>query len=154
MNLVSKSLVLFLVTRTTNAKLRAAPTETTLSEDSVFWSRHSMSVNLMNDSEYKPKEKITSFGQITEEDIPVLQKAWGDALVSISKTYQESGYDAAKELAQSVLDSAYCCTALVYQCCSSLRSLLVTRRFGIPKKEPWHTLLAAMIVTPTIRGLP
>jgi hypothetical protein len=37
-----------------------------------------------------------------------LQKAWGDALVSISNTYQESGYDAAKELAQSVLDSAYC----------------------------------------------
>ncbi len=59
-------------------------------------------------ADYKPEQTVTSFGLITEEDIPALQKAWGEALVNISNTYQEKGFEAAKELAQSVLDSAYC----------------------------------------------
>ena len=65
--------------------------------------------NLAIDAEdYKPEQVTTTFGEITEDDIPALQKAWGEALVNISKTYEEKGFEAAKELAQSVLDSAYC----------------------------------------------
>merc|ERR1712187_637836 len=35
------------------------------------------------------------------------QKGWGDALVKISKTYEDEGFDAAKKLAGEVIDAAY-----------------------------------------------
>jgi hypothetical protein len=102
MNVFCKTAFLFLFVKTTDANLRVASKQTLNEELS-----HARQLAL-DPSAYRPEEKIATFGVITEEDIPVLQKAWGDALVSISDTYQESGYDAAKKLAQSVLDSAYC----------------------------------------------
>lgn len=44
---------------------------------------------------------------ITRDQVLAGQKAWCDALVSISTTYDSSGFDAAKKLAETVLDSAY-----------------------------------------------
>ena len=44
---------------------------------------------------------------ITVAEIDAAQKAWGNALVKISDTYASSGFDAAKTLAQQVLDAAY-----------------------------------------------
>jgi hypothetical protein len=44
---------------------------------------------------------------ITEAEVLAAQKAWGDALVAISDTYEKNGQAAAKELAGKVLDSAY-----------------------------------------------
>merc|ERR1712107_139005 len=35
------------------------------------------------------------------------QKAWGDALVKISKTFENEGFEAAKALAEKVVDTAY-----------------------------------------------
>lgn len=44
---------------------------------------------------------------ITEADVIAAQNAWGSALVSISRTYDEQGIEAASKLAGEVLDSAY-----------------------------------------------
>jgi len=44
---------------------------------------------------------------ITEAEVLAAQEAWGDALVKISTTYEEKGLEAAKELAQQVIDQAY-----------------------------------------------
>lgn len=44
---------------------------------------------------------------ITAAEIEAAQKAWGDALVSISRTFETQGIDKAKALASNVLDSAY-----------------------------------------------
>jgi hypothetical protein len=44
---------------------------------------------------------------ITEADLTQARAAWADALVSISKTYEESGIDAARVLASDILDAAY-----------------------------------------------
>ncbi|WP_271253549.1 metal-independent carbonic anhydrase [Pseudanabaena sp. Chao 1811] len=44
---------------------------------------------------------------ITESEVLEAQKAWGEALVSISTTYEKEGKDAAKELAGKVIDKAY-----------------------------------------------
>ena len=44
---------------------------------------------------------------ISLAEIEAAQKAWGDALLQISSTYQTSGIVAAKNLAQDVLDAAY-----------------------------------------------
>jgi len=44
---------------------------------------------------------------ISLAEIEAAQKAWGDALVQISSTYYSQGIDAAKALAQKVLDAAY-----------------------------------------------
>ena len=49
----------------------------------------------------------TATGPITVAEIDAAQKAWGEALVQISSTYSKSGFDAAKAVAQQVLDSAY-----------------------------------------------
>lgn len=43
----------------------------------------------------------------TEQDLTGARTAWGDALISISKTYDESGIDAARALAIEIIDSAY-----------------------------------------------
>jgi len=44
---------------------------------------------------------------ITEQDILDLQQKWGNALIAISDTYAAEGYEAAKELAATVVDAAY-----------------------------------------------
>lgn len=44
---------------------------------------------------------------ITESEVLAAQKAWGDALVAISTTYDAKGIKAAKELAGEVIDEAY-----------------------------------------------
>lgn len=44
---------------------------------------------------------------ITEAELTQAREAWGDALIAISKTYEESGIDAARALANDVLDAAY-----------------------------------------------
>ena len=49
----------------------------------------------------------TNPSPITIGEIEAAQKAWGDALVKISSTYSNDGYEAAKTVAEQVLDSAY-----------------------------------------------
>lgn len=44
---------------------------------------------------------------ITEAEVLAAQKAWGDALVSISTTFDRSGRDAARQLAGKIIDDAY-----------------------------------------------
>jgi len=45
--------------------------------------------------------------EITEQELADARKAWGDALVEISKAYEDGGIDAARKVASSALDSAY-----------------------------------------------
>lgn len=44
---------------------------------------------------------------ITEKDLEAARKIWGDALVAISKAYEDEGIDAARALAEGALDCAY-----------------------------------------------
>jgi hypothetical protein len=44
---------------------------------------------------------------ITESEVLAAQKAWGEALVAISTTYDTQGIKAAKALAEKVIDEAY-----------------------------------------------
>lgn len=44
---------------------------------------------------------------ITEREVLAAQKAWGEALVAISTTYETKGIKAAKALAEKVIDEAY-----------------------------------------------
>jgi hypothetical protein len=44
---------------------------------------------------------------ITETEVIAAQRAWGDALVAISTTYERQGLAAAKALAGKVIDEAY-----------------------------------------------
>lgn len=44
---------------------------------------------------------------ITEREVLAAQKAWGEALVAISKTYETEGLKASKALAEKVIDEAY-----------------------------------------------
>lgn len=44
---------------------------------------------------------------ISEDDLSNARKAWGDALVAISKAFEEGGIDQARALASTVLDTAY-----------------------------------------------
>ena len=44
---------------------------------------------------------------ITEEEVLAAQDAWTDALVAISQTNKNEGFDAAEELAGAVIDGAY-----------------------------------------------
>ena len=44
---------------------------------------------------------------ISESEVVAAQKAWGDALVAISTSYEKEGLTAAKSLAEKVIDSAY-----------------------------------------------
>jgi len=44
---------------------------------------------------------------ITESEVLAAQKAWGEALVAISITYETKGIKAAKALAEKVIDEAY-----------------------------------------------
>lgn len=44
---------------------------------------------------------------ISESEVLAAQKAWGEALVSISTTYETKGIQSAKALAGKIIDSAY-----------------------------------------------
>jgi len=44
---------------------------------------------------------------ITEQELAEARKIWGDALVAISTAYDETGIEAATELANGALDAAY-----------------------------------------------
>lgn len=46
-------------------------------------------------------------GNISESEVIAAQRAWCDALVSISKTNAEKGQPAAKALASEIIDAAY-----------------------------------------------
>eukprot|EP00414_Alexandrium_minutum_P006900 CAMPEP_0113827540 /NCGR_PEP_ID=MMETSP0328-20130328/4817_1 /TAXON_ID=39455 /ORGANISM="Alexandrium minutum" /LENGTH=189 /DNA_ID=CAMNT_0000795527 /DNA_START=11 /DNA_END=580 /DNA_ORIENTATION=- /assembly_acc=CAM_ASM_000350 len=50
---------------------------------------------------------FTLRSKISEKEVLAAQEAWGEALVSISLTYEEHGWDAAKDLAEKVIDEAY-----------------------------------------------
>jgi hypothetical protein len=104
MKMLFKDMIFLMFLKSANAKLHVPRAEGT-HEDSLFWSRHLMSTN---PGDFKPEPKMTSFGSITEGDITTLQKSWGDAMVSISKTYEENGLEEAKVLAKGVFDSAFC----------------------------------------------
>ena len=45
--------------------------------------------------------------QITKKEVNAAQKAWTNALVSISQTHKDEGFKAAKDLARNVIDAAY-----------------------------------------------
>jgi hypothetical protein len=45
--------------------------------------------------------------QITEAEVRAAEKAWGDALVTISRDYETGGIDKARATASAVLDAAY-----------------------------------------------
>jgi hypothetical protein len=52
--------------------------------------------------------KVTAVAtNLTETEVLAAQKAWGDALVAISRTYEAEGRDAARELAARIIDAAY-----------------------------------------------
>ncbi|MCH8543852.1 MAG: phosphoribosyl-AMP cyclohydrolase [Alcanivorax sp.] len=44
---------------------------------------------------------------VTEADVLAAQQAWGNALVQISKDFEQGGIDQARTTAQSVIDAAY-----------------------------------------------
>lgn len=44
---------------------------------------------------------------ISEAEVLAAQKAWGEALVAISTTFERDGRDAARRLAERVIDGAY-----------------------------------------------
>lgn len=50
---------------------------------------------------------VAPYAPITVAEVEAAQRAWGDALVAISTTYDREGFAAAKRLAETVLDSAY-----------------------------------------------
>lgn len=44
---------------------------------------------------------------ITEQELAQAREAWGAGLIAISKAYEDGGIDAARPVAQDVLDGAY-----------------------------------------------
>ncbi len=54
-----------------------------------------------------PPKVVSSSTLITQEEVLAAHKAWGDGLCLIAKTHEEKGYEAAKKVAQQVLDAAY-----------------------------------------------
>jgi hypothetical protein len=93
---------------TTNASLRTA------SKQAAHDARH-----LAIDAEdYKPDETATSFGSITEEDIPALQKAWGEHLLASAIPIKKKALKRPKSLPKVCL-TQLTAIKLVFQCCSS-----------------------------------
>lgn len=54
-----------------------------------------------------PEVATKAGATITRDEVIAAQKAWGEALVKISTTYETSGNEAARKTAKSVIDSAY-----------------------------------------------
>lgn len=55
----------------------------------------------------KPTPAPAPGQDITKEEVAAAEKAWGDALVSISLAYDTGGIEKAKPLARTVIDTAY-----------------------------------------------
>ncbi|MFM5942264.1 MAG: hypothetical protein ACKO9G_02580, partial [Dolichospermum sp.] len=53
-----------------------------------------------------PKTSVVNIS-ITESEVLAAQKAWGNALVHISTTYDQEGIAAARTLAEKVIDELY-----------------------------------------------
>ncbi|MBD1211510.1 MAG: hypothetical protein H9534_01910, partial [Dolichospermum circinale Clear-D4] len=53
-----------------------------------------------------PKTSVVNIS-ITESEVLAAQKAWGNALVNISTTYDQEGIAAARTLAEKVIDELY-----------------------------------------------
>jgi len=51
--------------------------------------------------------RVAAYAPITVAEVEAAQRAWGDALVAISTTYDRDGHAAATRLAGQVLDTAY-----------------------------------------------
>ena len=45
--------------------------------------------------------------EITEQELADARQIWGDALIAISKAFEEKGIDAARVVANDTLDAAY-----------------------------------------------
>ena len=45
--------------------------------------------------------------EITEQELEIARQSWGDALVAVSTSYDESGIDAAIEVANQAIDAVY-----------------------------------------------
>ena len=69
---------------------------------------------------------------ITEAELTQAREAWGDALIAISKTYEESGIDAARALANDVLDAAY---GYNLARCSSSQHLQAVKKHSVQPKK-------------------
>ena len=52
-------------------------------------------------------DRETDVAIVLEQELSAARKAWGDALVAISKAYEEHGIDEARRIAEDVLDAAY-----------------------------------------------
>jgi len=65
----------------------------------AFVSLDPMSVGLIPTTKFRTR--------ISEEEALAAQQGWGDALIAIAKKYEDEGYEAAKALAEEVIDSAY-----------------------------------------------
>jgi hypothetical protein len=44
---------------------------------------------------------------ITEQELADARKIWGDAVIAVSKAFEEGGIDAARDVANGALDAAY-----------------------------------------------
>jgi hypothetical protein len=95
-------LIFFLLAKSAISKLGA---QTSNEETNLFWSRLLAGANL---DDYKPKQSVTTFGLITEEEVSNMNKAWGETLIGIGKTYEEEGFDAAKALTEQALKNFFC----------------------------------------------
>ena len=45
--------------------------------------------------------------EISEQELAIARQIWGDALIAISKAFEEEGIDAARMIATGALDAAY-----------------------------------------------
>ncbi len=52
-------------------------------------------------------EKMKMTTTITEQELAEARKIWGDALVAVSKAYEDGGIEAATEVANGALDAAH-----------------------------------------------
>ncbi len=86
----------FYVTSAAMALLAAAPSIAQAQVNSV----------IIGQTSSTPNTSVVNM-TITESEVLAAQKAWGDALVAISTTYDQKGKAAAKALAEKIIDQAY-----------------------------------------------
>ena len=94
MNLIKTSISILVTTATVASGIFVA------TQPSVADSRESVLTPTV------PKGSIVNRG-ISESEVLAAQKAWGEALVAISTTYETKGIQTAKALAGKVIDAAY-----------------------------------------------
>lgn len=54
-----------------------------------------------------PNTSCPEHATVTEEEVKNAKKAWGKALVAIGSEYEANGWEAARQKAKSIIDSAY-----------------------------------------------